>query len=148
MTTDVLLYTTNWCPFCRRAKALLKEKGVRWKELDIEADPAHRQAMAEASGRSSVPQIFINGTLIGGSDELFALDVRGELDKLRAQPACHLRRCGLGQPAREPSPVDEYKGESVGLSHLERHYYRHKRRNSHRRGKSLLPTVRSRPEPA
>jgi glutaredoxin 3 len=60
----------------------LKEKGVRWKELDIEADPAHRQAMAEASGRSSVPQIFINGTLIGGSDELFALDVRGELDKL------------------------------------------------------------------
>ncbi len=57
-------------------------KGVRWKELDIEADPAHRQAMAEASGRSSVPQIFINGTLIGGSDELFALDVRGELDKL------------------------------------------------------------------
>lgn len=109
MTTDVLLYTTNWCPFCRRAKALLKEKGVRWKELDIEADPAHRQAMAEASGRSSVPQIFINGTLIGGSDELFALDVRGELDKLRTQPACHLRRCGLGQPAREPSPVDEYK---------------------------------------
>ncbi|EMN5736619.1 glutaredoxin 3 [Pseudomonas aeruginosa] len=82
MTTDVLLYTTNWCPFCRRAKALLKEKGVRWKELDIEADPAHRQAMTEASGRSSVPQIFINGTLIGGSDELFALDVRGELDKL------------------------------------------------------------------
>lgn len=82
MTTDVLLYTTNWCPFCRRAKALLKEKGVRWKELDIEADPAHRQAMAEASGRSSVPQIFINGTLIGGYDELFALDVRGELDKL------------------------------------------------------------------
>ena len=53
MTTDVLLYTTNWCPFCRRAKALLKEKGVRWKELDIEADPAHRQAMAEASGRAT-----------------------------------------------------------------------------------------------
>lgn len=52
MTTDVLLYTTNWCPFCRRAKALLKEKGVRWKELDIEADPAHRQAMAEASGEA------------------------------------------------------------------------------------------------
>lgn len=46
MTTDVLLYTTNWCPFCRRAKALLKEKGVRWKELDIEADPAHRQALS------------------------------------------------------------------------------------------------------
>ena len=55
---------------------------MRWKELDIEADPAHRQAMAEAAVRSAGPQIFINGTLIGGSDELFALDVRGELDKL------------------------------------------------------------------
>ena len=89
MTTDVLLYITNWCPFCRRAKTLLKEKGVQWKELDIEANPVHRQAMTEASGRSSVPQIFINGTHVGGSDELFALDVRGELDKLlgRTPPA-------------------------------------------------------------
>ena len=86
MTTDVLLYTTNWCPFCRRAKALLKEKGVRWKELDIEADPAHRQAMAEASGRSSVPQIFINGTHIGGCDDLFDLDAAGGLDELLARP--------------------------------------------------------------
>lgn len=82
MTTDVLLYTTSWCPFCRRAKMLLEEKGVQWKELDIEAEPAHRQAMMEASGRSSVPQIFINGAHVGGSDDLFALDVRGELDKL------------------------------------------------------------------
>jgi len=82
MITDVLLYTTNWCPFCRRAKTLLKEKGVQWKELDIEANPVHRQAMTKSSGRSSVPQIFINGTHVGGSDELFELDVRGELDKL------------------------------------------------------------------
>ena len=82
MTTDVLLYITNWCPFCRRAKMLLEEKGVQWKELDIEADPVHRQAMTEASGRNTVPQIFINGTHVGGSDELFELDVRGELDKL------------------------------------------------------------------
>lgn len=89
MTTDVLLYTTNWCPFCRRAKMLLEEKGVQWKELDIEADPVHRQAMTEASGRNTVPQIFINGTHVGGSDELFELDVRGELDKLlgRTPPA-------------------------------------------------------------
>jgi len=82
MKPDILLYTTSWCPFCRRAKALLKEKGVQWKELDIEADPVHRQAMTEASGRNTVPQIFINGTHVGGSDELFELDVRGELDKL------------------------------------------------------------------
>lgn len=82
MKPDVLLYTTSWCPFCHRARALLREKGVQWNELDIEEDPVHRQAMTEASGRSSVPQIFINGTYVGGSDELFALDVRGELDKL------------------------------------------------------------------
>ena len=89
MTTDVLLYITNLCPFCRRAKMLLEEKGVQWKELDIEADPVHRQAMTEASGRNTVPQIFINGTHVGGSDELFELDVRGELDKLlgRTPPA-------------------------------------------------------------
>ena len=84
MKPEVLIYTTSWCPFCRRAKALLKEKGVRWKELDIEADPAHRQAMAEASGRSSVPQIFINETHVGGSDDLAALDADGSLDKLLA----------------------------------------------------------------
>ena len=82
MKPEVLIYTTSWCPFCRREKALLQEKGVAFTELDIEADPAHRKAMIESSGRSTVPQIFINGTLIGGSDELFALDVRGELDKL------------------------------------------------------------------
>ena len=89
MTTDVLLYTTNWCPFCRRAKTLLKEKGVQWKELDIEADPVHRQAMTEASGRNTVPQIFINGTHVGGFDDLFELDAKGMLDKLldRSPPA-------------------------------------------------------------
>ena len=85
MKPDVLLYTTSWCPFCRRAKTLLKEKGVQWKELDIEADPVHRQAMTEASGRNTVPQIFINGTHVGGSDELFELDVRAELDKLHGR---------------------------------------------------------------
>ena len=82
MTPEVLLYTTGWCSFCRRAKALLRDKGVRWKELDIEADPAHRQAMIEASGRRTVPQIFINGTHVGGCDELVALNDEGRLDEL------------------------------------------------------------------
>lgn len=85
MKPDVLLYTTSWCPFCQRAKALLKEKGVQWNELDIEVDPVHRQAMTEASGRNTVPQIFINGMHVGGSDEFFELDARGELDKLLAR---------------------------------------------------------------
>ena len=89
MKPDVLLYTTSWCPFCRRAKTLLKEKGVKWKELDIEADRDHRQAMTQASGRNTVPQIFINGTHVGGFDDLFELDAKGMLDKLldRRPPA-------------------------------------------------------------
>lgn len=85
MKPDILLYTMNWCPFCRRAKTLLKEKGVQWKELDIEADPAHRPAMIKASGRNTVPQIFINGTHVGGCDELLALDAKGGLDELLAR---------------------------------------------------------------
>ena len=84
MKPDVLLYTTGWCPYCRRAKTLLKEKGVQWKELDIDANPAHRQAMTEASGRDTVPQIFINGTHVGGFDDLAELEANGELDKLLA----------------------------------------------------------------
>ena len=82
MKPEVLLYVTSWCPYCRRAKALLTKKGVAFTEVDIEASAENRKAMIDVSGRSTVPQIFINGTYVGGSDELFALDVRGELDKL------------------------------------------------------------------
>lgn len=85
MKPDVLLYTMSWCPYCRRAKTLLKEKRVQWKELDIEADPAQRPAMMKASGRKTVPQIFINGTHVGGFDDLLALDEKGGLDKLLAR---------------------------------------------------------------
>jgi glutaredoxin 3 len=64
-------------------------KRVKWKELDIEADRDHRQAMTQASGRNTVPQIFINGTHVGGFDDLFELDAKGMLDKLldRSPPA-------------------------------------------------------------
>lgn len=84
MAADVLMYTTSWCPYCGRAKALLRGKGVQWAELDIEEDPEAREAMVEASGRTSVPQIFINGALVGGCDDLFALNAKGDLDKLLA----------------------------------------------------------------
>ena len=87
MKPDVLLYTKSSCPFCRRAKQLLKGKGVQWKELDIEANPAHRPAMIKASGRNTVPQIFINGTHVGGCDDLVALDAKGGLDELLARKA-------------------------------------------------------------
>ena len=82
MKPDVLLYTTSWCPYCLRAKQLLREKGVQWNEIDIEGNQSHRQAMKEASGRNTVPQIFINDQHIGGCDDLHALDAQGRLDTL------------------------------------------------------------------
>jgi glutaredoxin 3 len=80
---EVVIYTTPWCPYCRRAKALLDRKGVRYREIGVARDPARRAEMiARADGRHTVPQIFIGGRGIGGSDDLRALDSSGELDRL------------------------------------------------------------------
>ncbi|MGO9607465.1 MAG: glutaredoxin 3 [Candidatus Binataceae bacterium] len=82
----VEVYTTNYCPFCTRAKNLLKKKGVAFTEIDVTDDDALRAKMVEMSGgRRTVPEIFINGRIIGGYDELSALDTRGELDPLLAE---------------------------------------------------------------
>jgi len=79
----VEIYTTAICPFCDRAKALLRKKGVEYEEIDVGRDPALRQAMvARAGGRRTVPQIFIDSALIGGSDDLYALEADGKLDSL------------------------------------------------------------------
>ncbi|MDE1904333.1 MAG: glutaredoxin 3 [Alphaproteobacteria bacterium] len=79
----VIVYTTPWCPYCHRAKALLRRKHVAYREIDVAHDPARRQEMiALAAGRSTVPQIFIGGRGIGGCDELHALDAAGKLDRL------------------------------------------------------------------
>jgi glutaredoxin 3 len=84
----VEVYTTTYCPFCHRAKALLQSKGVAFEEIDVTEDPELRQKMVQlAGGRRTVPEIFINGRIIGGYDELRALDARGELDPLLAQSA-------------------------------------------------------------
>lgn len=81
----VTIYTTRFCPYCIRAKALLTEKGARFDEIDVGADPALRRAMVErAGGRMTVPQIFIGKTHIGGCDELHDLDDAGGLDPLLA----------------------------------------------------------------
>ncbi len=78
---EVELYTTMFCPFCARARALLERKGVAYTEIDVIEEPARRDEMIQRSGgRTSVPQIFINGEHIGGSDELAALERDGELD--------------------------------------------------------------------
>lgn len=84
----VEVYSTQYCPFCVRAKALLKNKGIAFTEIDVSRDPALREKMVElAGGRRTVPEIFINGKIIGGYDELHALEMAGELDSLLAEPA-------------------------------------------------------------
>ena len=81
----VEIYTTPFCPYCVAAKRLLTKKGVSFTETDVSRDAALRQAMtARAGGKRSVPQIFIGGQHVGGSDELHALDHKGQLDLLLA----------------------------------------------------------------
>ena len=82
----VEIYTWQTCPFCIRAKLLLRWKGVKYEEYKIDGDEAARNAMAQrANSRRTVPQIFINNQHIGGCDDLYALDSKGELDLLLAQ---------------------------------------------------------------
>jgi glutaredoxin 3 len=80
------IYTTPFCGYCARAKGLLDQKGAAYEEMDVMMDEKKRAEMRERSKRSTVPQIFINGQHIGGSDELAALEQAGKLDPLLAQP--------------------------------------------------------------
>jgi glutaredoxin 3 len=85
MAADILIYTTPVCAYCMAAKALFKEKGVSWREVDITRDAGARETMMARTGRRTVPQIFINDQHIGGFDDLAALDKAGGLDPLLAQ---------------------------------------------------------------
>ena len=79
----VKMYTTQVCPYCLRAKALLKQRGVaEIEEVRIDLDPLARQEMVEITGRRTVPQIYIGTTHIGGCDDLVALDQAGKLDPM------------------------------------------------------------------
>ena len=83
MAANVEIYTWSSCPFCIRAKALLKKKGVEFTEYCIDGDEEARAKMSDrANGRTSVPQIFINDQHIGGCDDIYALDRSGGLDPL------------------------------------------------------------------
>ncbi|HWW58791.1 MAG TPA: glutaredoxin 3 [Sphingopyxis sp.] len=77
------VYTKAFCPYCTRAKALLGKKGADFEEIDVTMDRAGFESMIErANGRRTVPQVFIDGRHVGGSDDLAALDAKGELDAL------------------------------------------------------------------
>jgi glutaredoxin 3 len=77
------IYTTSICPFCHAAKKLLNDKGATFSEISLTQEPHLRDRMIErASGGRTVPQIFIDGTHIGGCDDLYALDAKGALDPL------------------------------------------------------------------
>ncbi len=77
------IYTQDWCPYCSRAVGLLKKKGVAFNEIHAPGgSPARAEALARSGGRTSVPQIFIDDSHIGGCDDLFALDKSGKLNTL------------------------------------------------------------------
>jgi thioredoxin reductase (NADPH) len=82
------MYTKTVCPFCDRAKALLKSKGMQWKEINLDEHPENRDEMIRMSdGRRTVPQIFVNGKGLGGSDDIHALDREGKLDAILGRNA-------------------------------------------------------------
>ncbi len=78
------MYTTRWCGYCVRAKALLDSKGLEYEEVNMDDDPAFRRKLNELTGNWTVPQILIDGRPIGGYTELWRLDRAGRLDELLA----------------------------------------------------------------
>jgi glutaredoxin 3 len=81
MSPEVTLYTTRVCPYCIAAKRLLSQRGVSYKEIDVSADPEKRAWLVQATGRRTVPQIFIGSEAIGGYNELCTLDDDGLLEE-------------------------------------------------------------------
>jgi len=78
----VTLYVSDWCPYCQRAKGLLTQKSVDFREINVEDDAKLREEMIARCNRRTVPQIFIGDKHVGGCDDLFELDRSGELDRL------------------------------------------------------------------
>lgn len=87
MPATVKVYTRRWCGYCSAAERLLKRKGVAFEEIDTTGDPEIRRWLVEVTGRTTVPQIFIDGKAIGGYDDMNALDRAGKLDALLAGDA-------------------------------------------------------------
>jgi len=81
LSAEVIMYATQFCPYCMRARRLLKQKGVEYTEIPVGGDRALWKEMEQRSGRNTVPQIFINGESVGGYDDIAALDRQGKLDQ-------------------------------------------------------------------
>ncbi|AYC34663.1 glutaredoxin 3 [Pseudomonas cavernae] len=79
---SVVVYSSDWCPYCMRAKQLLASKGVAFEEIKVDGQPQLRAEMSHKAGRTSVPQIWIGSTHVGGCDDLYALERAGKLDAL------------------------------------------------------------------
>lgn len=79
---EIQIYTTNICPYCMMAKRLLDKKGVRYTEINVDAEPGLREEMMIKTKRRTVPQIYIGDHHVGGFDELYALDQQQKLDDL------------------------------------------------------------------
>ncbi len=82
---SVLMYTTAYCPYCIRARRLLEDKGVSYREIRVDGKPALRQEMVRLSGRRTVPQIWIGEHHVGGCTELYDLERRQKLDSMLAE---------------------------------------------------------------
>ncbi|TDF85007.1 glutaredoxin 3 [Pseudomonas sp. H9] len=80
--SDVIVYSSDYCPYCSRAKHLLQSKGVAFQEIKVDGKPQVRAEMSQKAGRTSVPQIWIGSTHVGGCDDLYALERAGKLDGL------------------------------------------------------------------
>ena len=78
----IVVYLTDWCPYCARARGLLEQKGAKFEVINLDERPEARTEMMTRSGRRTVPQIFIGDTHVGGCDDLYALDAAGGLDPL------------------------------------------------------------------
>ncbi len=79
---EILIYTSSLCPYCTMAKKLFEKKGVTYSEINVDSKPGLRQEMMQQTQRRTVPQIFINDQHIGGFDDLYALELKNELDPL------------------------------------------------------------------
>lgn len=81
-SSNVIIYTTRYCGYCVRAKALLSSKNIAFTEVPVDGDREARVELARRSGQHTVPQIWIGDTHVGGCDELMALEAKGQLDRL------------------------------------------------------------------